>query len=115
MVLSARSAASVFGESSPPSTITLGISCCARVTSRIASVPMPSISAGIASIGTTIMEMMVRRSRRESSSSLRYTIPMLRRPAHVSSTSLTKTSSRSCAPVRSRNAASVPSAIIRPP
>ena len=69
--LSACKAASVFVESSPPSVITLGISWRTLPASLTKVRPMPVISSGITTTGTTIIEIIVRRSRSNSRSSLR--------------------------------------------
>src|SRR4029077_13760553 len=71
------------GESSPPRSMTLGISSLAFPTKLIASAPKPTLRTGKSRRGTRIVETTVRRSRRASVSSLRYTMPTLRRDMSV--------------------------------
>jgi hypothetical protein len=61
----------MLGESAPPRIMTLGISSMARPTISAESTPIPIVSKGINRIGTTIMEISARRSRRVSFISLR--------------------------------------------
>src|SRR5208283_2380861 len=71
-----RTPSRILGESAPPSTITLGTSCLAFPIRRAAMVPNPTVKTGNRSSGMTTVEMIVRRSRSHSVSSLRKTNPM---------------------------------------
>src|SRR6266850_4123292 len=71
------------GESSPPRSMTLGTSSLALPTRAIARAPKPTLRTGKSKSGTSIVEMTVRRSRTASVSSLRYTMPTLRRDMSV--------------------------------
>src|SRR5581483_3834872 len=78
MVSSLRRPATTAGESSPPLNMTFGRSSCAFLRSTETRDPKPTLKSGKRSRGTTTMVMMVRRARRASVSSLRYTIPISR-------------------------------------
>src|SRR5579884_55609 len=75
MVFSCLSPSTIFGESSPPLIITVEASSSALLTITVISEPRPTLRRGNRSKGTTTMAMRVRRSRRASVSSLRYTMP----------------------------------------
>src|SRR5581483_10099852 len=75
MVFSCLSPSTIFGESSPPLIIPVEASSAALLTITVISEPRPTLRRGNRSKGTTTMAMRVRRSRRASVSSLRYTMP----------------------------------------
>ena len=66
-----RSAAATPGESAPPKIAIVGISSWARVTIVAMTLPRPSVSSGITSVGMMMVDSSVRRSRSESFSSFR--------------------------------------------